>query len=60
MKKSLYFLSLLFLGFVFTSSNDLKDVAVSNLVFDVLYSQDLEQPLTLTYTSTNRPTNVNN
>jgi endonuclease G len=59
MKKSLYFLSLLFLGFIFTSSNDLKDVTVSNLVFDVLYSQDLEQPLTLTYTSTNRPTNVN-
>lgn len=59
MKQSIKILSLLFLGFLFTSSNDLKDVTISNKVFDVLYSQDLEQPLKLTYSSTNRPTNVN-
>lgn len=59
MKKSLHLIPLIFFGFIFTSSNDLKDVVISNSVFDVLYSQDLEQPLTLTYTSTNRPTNVN-
>ena len=46
---------ILFTGF-FTS---LSDVRIKNNVFDVLYSQRMEQPLTLTYRSTNRPTNVN-
>ncbi len=34
-------------------------VRVKNQVFEVLYSQNLEQPLWLKYRSTNRPTNVN-
>lgn len=50
-----------FLTVVFTSltpaGNDL--VHVKNKVFEVEYSQKLEQPLWLVYTSTNRPTNVN-
>ena len=36
-----------------------QDVRVKNEVFDVLYSQSLEQPLVIKYRSTNRPTNVN-
>ena len=32
---------------------------VKNEVFDILYSQSLEQPLIIKYRSTNRPTNVN-
>jgi DNA/RNA endonuclease G (NUC1) len=34
-------------------------VRVKNQVFEVLYSQNLEQPLWIKYKSTNRPTNVN-
>ena len=34
-------------------------IRVKNNVFEVLYSQKLEQPLWLKYRSTNRPTNVN-
>lgn len=34
-------------------------IRVKNQVFEVLYSQNLEQPLWLKYRSTNRPTNVN-
>ena len=34
-------------------------IRVKNNVFEVLYSQDLEQPLVIKYHSTNRPTNVN-
>jgi DNA/RNA endonuclease G (NUC1) len=34
-------------------------VRVKNQVFEVLYSQNLEQPLWLKYRSINRPTNVN-
>jgi len=36
-----------------------QDVRVKNEVFEVLYSQSLEQPLVIKYRSTNRPTNVN-
>ena len=36
-----------------------QDVRIKNEVFEVLYSQDLEQPLWIKYRSTNRPTNVN-
>ena len=36
-----------------------QDIKVKNNVFEVLYSQDLEQPLWIKYRSTNRPTNVN-
>ena len=36
-----------------------QDVRIKNEVFEVLYSQSLEQPLILKYRSLNRPTNVN-
>lgn len=36
-----------------------QDVRIKNEVFEVLYSQDLEQPLWIKYRSTNRPTKVN-
>lgn len=51
-------LSILFV--VFVSFIDQPDVVfVKNNIFSVQYSQKLEQPLVLTYRSTNRPTNVN-
>jgi endonuclease G len=34
-------------------------IRIKNNVFEVLYSQNLEQPLWIKYRSTNRPTNVN-
>jgi endonuclease G len=36
-----------------------QDVRIKNEVFEVLYSQSLEQPLIIKYRSLNRPTNVN-
>jgi endonuclease G len=36
-----------------------QDIRVKNDVFEVLYSQSLEQPLIIKYRSLNRPTNVN-
>jgi DNA/RNA endonuclease G (NUC1) len=36
-----------------------QDVRIKNEVFEVLYSQSLEQPLILKYRSLNRPTKVN-
>jgi len=36
-----------------------QNVRIKNDVFEVLYSQSLEQPLIIKYRSTNRPTNVN-
>jgi endonuclease G len=36
-----------------------QDVRIKNDVFEVLYSQSLEQPLVIKYRSINRPTNVN-
>ncbi len=36
-----------------------QDIVVKNNVFQVLYSQQLEQPLKIVYESTNRPTKVN-
>jgi len=45
---------------LFTSSVvSAQTIAVKNEVFEVLYSQDLEQPLMIKYRSTNRPTKVN-
>jgi endonuclease G len=44
---------------LFISAQALKDIKVKNQVFEVNYSQTLEQPLELIYQSTNRPTNVN-
>ncbi len=51
-------LSVLFVLFVsFINQPDV--VFVKNSIFSVQYSQKLEQPLSLTYRSINRPTNVN-
>ena len=36
-----------------------QNLIIKNNVFEVLYSQELEQPLKIKYRSTNRPTNVN-
>ena len=56
MKKILVLLAGLFI----TSTSFSQDtIRVKNNVFEVLYSQDLEQPLWLKYRSINRPTNVN-
>jgi endonuclease G len=43
----------------FISAQALKDIKIKNQVFEVNYSQTLEQPLELVYRSTNRVTNVN-
>jgi endonuclease G len=53
--KKLLLLLLLLSSFSVYSQN----VKIKNQVFEVLYSQDLEQPLWIRYRSTNRPTNVN-
>lgn len=45
--------------FITTTSFSQDTVRVKNNVFEVLYSQSLEQPLWIKYRSTNRPTNVN-
>lgn len=55
MKKTIFFISFLIVSFVSFA----QDVKVKNNVFEVLYSQDLEQPRWIKYRSTNRPTNVN-
>ena len=55
MKKFGILLILLFVS-VFTFG---QDVRIKNGVFEVLYSQSLEQPLVIKYRSINRPTNVN-
>jgi endonuclease G len=55
MKKLILILPIFLLG----SSSTLKDVSIDKKIYQVTYSQTLEQPLTLTYQSTNRPTNVN-
>lgn len=56
MKKTLFFLGLLLITLT-TSAQD--TVRVKNQVFEVLYSQKLEQPIWIKYRSINRPTNVN-
>jgi endonuclease G len=56
MKKILLVFVLLFI--VITSFAQ-DTIRVKNNVFEVLYSQSLEQPLWIKYRSTNRPTNVN-
>jgi DNA/RNA endonuclease G (NUC1) len=55
MKKFGILLILLFVS-VFTFG---QDVRIKNGVFEVLYSQSLEQPLVIKYRSLNRPTKVN-
>ena len=51
-----FLLSLMLLISVTVSA---QNITIKNNVFEVLYSQDLEQPLVIKYRSTNRPTNVN-
>ena len=55
MKKIVILFSFLILSLVSFGQN----VRIKNDVFEVLYSQSLEQPLVIKYRSTNRPTNVN-
>jgi DNA/RNA endonuclease G (NUC1) len=55
MKKIVILFSFLILSLVSLGQN----VRIKNDVFEVLYSQSLEQPLIIKYRSTNRPTNVN-
>ena len=55
MKKIVILFSFLILSLVCFGQN----VRIKNNVFEVLYSQSLEQPLVIKYRSTNRPTNVN-
>lgn len=55
--KKFYLLSVMLLVWVTGYSQD--TIRVKNQVFEVLYSQKLEQPLWIKYRSTNRPTNVN-
>jgi DNA/RNA endonuclease G (NUC1) len=51
---------LLILFFLITFNSFSQDtIRVKNQVFEILYSQALEQPLFIKYRSTNRPTNVN-
>ena len=57
MKKIFVLLSFLLVSLV--SFGQLPNVRVKNGVFDILYSQSLEQPLIIKYRSINRPTNVN-
>lgn len=59
MKKHTSIIFVGILSLLLISSQLLKDIRVKNQVFDVNYSQSLQQPLELTYRSTNRPTNVN-
>jgi DNA/RNA endonuclease G (NUC1) len=56
MKKIFVLLSFLLVSLV--SFGQLPDVRVKNGVFDILYSQSLEQPLIIKYRSLNRPTKV--
>ena len=55
MKKIVILFSFLIVSLVSIGQN----VRIKNNVFEVLYSQSLEQPLIIKYRSTNRPTNVN-
>ena len=57
MRKISVLLSFLLVSLV--SFGQLPNVRVKNGVFDILYSQSLEQPLIIKYRSLNRPTKVN-
>jgi endonuclease G len=50
---------LLIVTFISISAFSQKDIKIKNNVFEVIYSESLEQPTWLKYRSTNRPTNVN-
>lgn len=56
MKKFLLLIGVILFNFTAFSQDTIR---VKNQVFEVLYSQKLEQPLWIKYRSTNRPTNVN-
>ncbi len=56
MKKNLLLTLFLLIGI---SAFSQDTVRIKNQVFEVLYSQNLEQPIWIKYRSTNRPTNVN-
>ena len=55
MKKTMFLIGFLFVSLISFG----QDVRIKNDVFEVLYSQSLEQPLIIKYRSINRPTNVN-
>jgi endonuclease G len=55
MKKTMFVIGFLLVSLISFG----QDVRIKNDVFEVLYSQSLEQPLVIKYRSTNRPTNVN-
>lgn len=57
MKRILSVLIFLFLSIIVVNAQD--TVRIKNQVFEVLYSQNLEQPVWIKYRSINRPTNVN-
>lgn len=61
MKKTIFLSFLMFVVILLaTSMSPSNDVVrIKNNVFEVEYSQKLEEPLWLIYYSTNRPTNVN-
>ena len=59
MKKCLISLLLILVAVTSYSQDITQNIIVKNNVFEVLYSQSLEQPLMIKYRSTNRPTNVN-
>ena len=57
--KRLSLIPFIFLLFSFTGDSYRNEVNIKTPIFEVLYSEVLEQPLWLIYESTNRPTNVN-
>ena len=57
--KRLSLIPFIFLLFSFTGDSYQSEVNIKTPIFEVLYSEVLEQPLWLIYESTNRPTNVN-
>jgi endonuclease G len=58
--KTLTNISLMIGSFIlFLSNITAPDVLVKKSIYEVYYSQKLEQPIWLVYKSTNRPTNVN-
>jgi DNA/RNA endonuclease G (NUC1) len=59
MKKCLISLLLTLVAVTSYSQDITQNIIVKNNVFEVLYSQSLEQPLKIKYRSINRPTNVN-
>ena len=57
--KRLSLIPFIFLLFSFTGDSYRNEANIKTPIFEVLYSEVLEQPLWLIYESTNRPTNVN-